>query len=235
MNSDIDSLSRAAFLSAFADEVKQGNAHAFFVRSTKHQTIDQRRRILEQSKRERAAFRRKLPKSVRKDRQEVARRMMKERISKREKHGKWHDEWVTHPLPTLNEPEKAMSWLTADSELDENRMADMFLRSGLGVIDNMFQKTRRLCNAVGRPIDAAGGKKAVWHGYAPYNPAMIEKNLAIFRAINNFVFVSDDGATPAMRLGLAKQPLDFEDIVWSGQRVPRPKRSRRKGKMSIAA
>ena len=235
MNSDIDSLSRAAFLSAFADEVKRGNAHAFFVRYTKHQTIDQRRRILEQSKRERAAFRRKLPKSVRKDRQEVARRMMKERIAKREKHGKWDDEWVTHPLPTLNEPEKAMSWLTADSELDESRMADMFLRSGLGVIDNVFQKTRRLCNAVERPIDAAGGKKAVWHGYAPYNPAMIEKNLAIFRAINNFVFVGDDGATPAMRLGLAKQPLDFEDIVWPGQRVPRPKRSRRKGKKTIAA
>ena len=35
--------------------------------------------------------------------------------------------------------------------------------------------------------------------------------------------------TPAMRLGFAKQPLDFEDIVWPGQRVPRPKRARRRG------
>ena len=98
----------------------------------------------------------------------------------------------------------------------------------------MFQKTRRLCNAVERPIDSAGGKKAVWHGYAPYNPAMLEKHLTIFRAVNNFVFVGDDGATPAMRLELAKQPLEFEDIVWPGQKVPRPKQVRRRGKKAIA-
>ena len=41
--------------------------------------------------------------------------------------------------------------------------------------------------------------------------------MTIFRAVNNFVFVGDDGKTPAMRLGFAKQPLDFEDIVWPGQ------------------
>ena len=156
--------------------------------------------------------------------------MMKDRIAKREKHGKREDEWVTHPLPTLNEPEKTMSWLTADPDLDENRMADMFLREGLGVIDNVLLKVRRLYNAVERPIDTADGNKAVWHGYAPHNPAMIEKHLAIFRAVNNFVFVGEDGATLAMRLGFARQPLDFEDIVWPGQRVPRPKRVRRRGK-----
>ena len=161
--------------------------------------------------------------------------MMKAKIDKREKHGKWNDEWVMHPLPTLNEPQKAMSWLTADPDLDENRRADLFLRSGLGVIDNVFLKTRRLFNAMERPIDIAGGHKTVWHGYAPYNPAMLEKYVTIFRTVNNFVFVGDDGATPAMRLGFAKQPLEFEDIVWPGQRVPRPKRSRRRGKKMVAA
>ena len=38
-----------------------------------------------------------------------------------------------------------------------------------------------------------------------------------------------------MRLGLAKQPLEFEDLVWLGERVPRPKRARRRGKKAIAA
>ena len=128
-----------------------------------------------------------------------------------------------------------MSWLTADSNLDENRMADMFLRTGLGVVDNVFQKTRRLCNAVERLIDAAGGKKTVWHGYAPYNPAMVAKYLTIWRVVNNFVFVGDDGATPGMRLGFTKQPLDFEDIVWPGQRVPRPRGARRRGRKAVAA
>ena len=42
---------------------------------------------------------------------------------------------------------------------------------------------------------------------------MLEKYVTIFRAVNNFVFVGDDGATPAMRLGFAKEPLQFEDIV----------------------
>ena len=65
--------------------------------------------------------------------------------------------------------------------------------------------------------------------------APIPGRVVTFRTVNNFVFVGDDGATPAMRLGFAKQPLEFEDIVWPGQRVPRPKRSRRRGKKMVAA
>ena len=68
---------RAAFLCAFVDEVKRGDAHAFFVRYTKFQTIDQRREILQQANAVRAAFRATLPPPIQKDRQEVARRMMK--------------------------------------------------------------------------------------------------------------------------------------------------------------
>ena len=45
---------------------------------------------------------------------------------------------------------------------------------------------------------------------------------------------SVDGKTPAMRLGLAKRPLAYEDILWLGQRAPRPKRSRRKGMKAAA-
>ena len=111
----------------------------------------------------------------------------------------------------------------------------MFLRSGLARIDNMFQKTRRLINALERLIGTSSTHNKVWHGYAPYNPTMLTKYLTVFRAVNNFVFVGNDGRTPAMRLGFAKQPLDFEDIVWPGQKVPRPKQARRRGKKAIAA
>ena len=34
---------------------------------------------------------------------------------------------------------------------------------------------------------------------------MLEKYMTIFRTVNNFVFVGDYGATPAMRLGCANQ------------------------------
>ena len=44
-NIDIDSMSRAAFLCAFSEEAKRGDAHGFFVRYTKFQTVDERRGI----------------------------------------------------------------------------------------------------------------------------------------------------------------------------------------------
>ena len=234
-NMDIHSMGRAAFLTAFADEVKAGDAHAFFVKYTKYQTIDERREILAASRQERGAFARTLPSAIRADPQAVARAMMRARIEEREKHGQWDDEWVEHPLPTLNEPDKAMSWLTPDTAINEDRKADMFLRAGLGRVDNVFLKTRRLFNAFERPVGTSSGHNTVWHGYAPYNPAMMEKYVTIFRAVNNFVFVGKDGATPAMRLGFAKEPLGFEDLLWPGQRVPRPKRARRRGKRLAVA
>ena len=53
-NMDIDSMSRAAFLCAYEDEVKRGDAHGFFVRYTKYQTVDKRRSNMEESRRHRA-------------------------------------------------------------------------------------------------------------------------------------------------------------------------------------
>ena len=229
-NMDIDSMGRAGFLSAFVDEVKRGDAHGFFVKYTKFQTIDERRELLAQSRHARAVFKRDLPEDIRDDEQEVSRLMMKPRIDARIKMGKWDDEWVGHPFATLNEPRKAMSWLTPNLSIDEDRIIDMFLRAGLSRIDNTFLKTRRLFNALERPVGTSSGHNTVWHGYAPYNPAMLEKYVTIFRAVNNFVFVGDDKRTPAMRLGFAKAPLRFEDLVWPGERVPQPKRARRKGK-----
>ena len=231
-NVDLDSMSRAAFLCAFTDEIKRGDAHLFYVRFRKYLTIDKRRRIVKQSRRAFHDFASTLPVSVRKNRKEVARRMMKESLRLGHKHGQWSDEWFDHPLPTMNEPEKAMSWMTPDDSLSEGRKAELFLRAGLARADNVFQMTRRLINALERPIGTAGGRNTVWHGYSPYKAAMVQKYLTIFRVVNNFVVVGEetDGKTPAMRLGFANRPLALEDILWPGQRVPRPKRVRRKGR-----
>ena len=80
-------------------------------------------------------------------------------------------------------------------------------------------------------MGTSSSHNTVWHGYAPYNPPMLETYLTIFRTVSNFVFVGDDGATPAMRLGFALEPLRYEDILWPGQAVPWPKRERRKGRV----
>ena len=46
--------------------------------------------------------------------------------------------------------------------------------------------------------------------------------------------VGKDGRTPAMRMGITKKPLGYENILWPGQRVPLPKRSWRKGMRAAA-
>ena len=233
-NMDIDSMSRAAFICAFADEIARGDAHGFYVRYTKFQTVDERKRILREANRARARYRATLPAGVQGDPREVARRMMKERIQAGQSYGKWNDEWILHPVPTMNEPNKAVSWLTASDTIDDDGKADMFLDAGLARIDNVFMMTRRLFSALERPIGTSSSHNTVWHGYAPYNPQMLGKYLTIFRAVSNFVLTGDDGRTPAMRLGLERKPLTFEDLLWPGQPIPRPRRSRRKGRMAPA-
>ena len=232
---DIDSMNRAAFLAAFKDEVGRGDAHAFFVRYDKYKTVDERRAIKEEGNRRRRAFPKTLPPEARKDLDEVHRRMMQARLPTARPFGKWRDLWVEHPAPTLNEPHKAVCWITPHPSVAEGRKADLHLRAGLARIDNVFQMTRRLFNAFERPVGTSSSHNAVWHGYSPHNPAMVQTYLTIFRAVNNWAHISEkDGKTPAMRLGLPKRALAYEDILWPGQWVPRPKRSRRKG-MRMAA
>ena len=61
---------------------------------------------------------------------------------------------------------------------------------------------------------------------------MLGKYLTIFRAVSNFVLTGDDDRTPAMRLGLERKPLTFEDLLGPGQCIPKLRRSRRKGRMA---
>ena len=61
-------MNRAAFLCAFKDEVKRGDAHAFYVRYDKFKTVDEREAILAESRRKRQAFARTLPPDIRRDR-----------------------------------------------------------------------------------------------------------------------------------------------------------------------
>ena len=230
VNMDMDSMLRAAFLCAFAKEVKAGKAHGFYVRYTKYQTIDEREAIHARSRAALRRFRNSLPPE---DRHRAALLLMDLNVRRAQAHGPWRDMWAEHPLPNMNEPDKAACWLTPDKDLGAEDRAALFLQSGIASVDNAFQRTRRLFSALERPVGTSSGHNTVWHGYAPYNPEMVEKYLAIFRVVANFVSVGEDGETPAMRLGFAKQPMDYEDVLWPGQRVPRPKRARRRGRPAL--
>ena len=90
-----------------------------------------------------------------------------------------------------------MSWLTPDQNMDEDSMVDLYLRAGMSRVDNVFQMSRRAFNSLERPLGTSSGQNTVWHGYQPYNPALVEKYLCIFRVVNNFIVVGTDGKTPA--------------------------------------
>ena len=97
-------------------------------------------------------------------------------------------------------------------------------------VDNAFQMTRRAVNAFERPPGTSNSQNTGWHSYQPQNPAMIGKYLTVFRTATNFISVGLDGKTPAMRLGLAKQPPTCEDILWPDEAAPKPWLVSRKGR-----
>ena len=145
--------------------------------------------------------------------------MMREILAQGHEFGKWRDQWFPHPAPTLNEPEKLVSWMTPDDSLSLDHKADLFLRPGIARVDNIFQKTRRLINAFERPIGTSSGYNKVWHGYAPYNPEMVQKYLGIFRTVNNFVWVSEeDGKLRRCGWGSSRGRLNWRTSCGRGRR-----------------
>ena len=162
------------------------------------------------------------------DRQELGFEMIRTAL---EADGLPEDGWLSHPVPTRQEPDKAVRWITERPDMELDDRARLYLAASLGRVDNVFQLTRRFLSALERPFyTPSGGWNQVWYGYAPYNPDMVHKYLDIFRAVNNFIHIGADGATPAMRLGFADRPLAYADLLWPGERIPAPKKVRRKGR-----
>ena len=218
---DCESLLRAAFLSAWQPEVNAGAAHGFYVRHHKYQTVPEREAAKLTAKKVLDAF---MQQSAIKSRREAAKLLLTQRFETAAAYGKWQDRWVEHPIPTMNEPYKAVCWLTQrpDSNPTPVAVAEMALDAGLGPVDNVFQVTRRWMNALERPIGTSSGYNRVWHGYAPYNPAMLQQYLDLFRCTWNYCNAGEDGKTPAMRMGLTSQPLTYNDVLWPGEVPPAP-------------
>ena len=72
---------------------------------------------------------------------------------------------------------------------------------------------RRGVSLLERPIQTASSARRTWHGYSPYNPEVVVKLLEIYRVYYNYVQVGEDGKTPAMRIGLATEPVAVEDLL----------------------
>lgn len=113
----------------------------------------------------------------------------------------------------MNEPEKALCHLTDLGDYDEDHLVNLYLKSSMHGIDRFFMQLRRMLSLLERPIHTSSATNRIWRGYSPYNPEMVVKILAIYRVYYNYVKIGDDKKTPAMRLGLAKAPIDINEIL----------------------
>ena len=218
----------ASFMCAFREPVAEGRAQGFLVRYAKDCTVDERNRIYRETEKRMQAFARARNLEGMTE-EELGFEMIRTALRAG---GLPEDGWLRHPVPTAREPGKEVRWITENPDMELDDRTRLYLAASVAQVDNVFQLTRRFLSALERPIDTASGRwQQVWYGYAPYNPDMVQKYLDVFRAVNNFIHVGVDGATPAMRLGFAARPLAYADLLWPGERIPRPRRNRRKGRV----
>jgi len=228
----------ASFMCAFREQIAPAGAtlpegeaglraHGFLVRYDKDCPIDERERLYKAARKRMRAFARARGLEGM-DREELGFEMIRAAL---DADGLPEDGWLPHPMPTLQEPRKKVRCIAGDPDMALDERARLYLGASLGRVDNVFELTRRFMSALERPFyTPSGGWNQVWYGYAPYNPDNVRKYLDIFRVVNNFVHTGKDGATPAMRLGFADRPLAYADVLWPGEKIPRPKRTRRKGR-----
>ena len=91
---------RAACLGSFTDRIKDRSVDACYVRITKEQTVDEKRRLVSAAK---IIFNEIAEANPELTRDEVKLLMLRERINAAKQIGQWKDRWVMHPLPTISE------------------------------------------------------------------------------------------------------------------------------------
>ncbi|MCL1860136.1 MAG: hypothetical protein FWG52_01190 [Proteobacteria bacterium] len=123
------------------------------------------------------------------------------------------ERWVSHPLPKMNEPYKAVRCMAAPPDADPVDLAWGYLRTSLNAIDRYFMQLRRRISVLERPISTASSTYRRWHGYQAYNPEVGMKLLEIFRVAYNYHLAGKDNQTPAQRLGLAPHAINLSEIL----------------------
>lgn len=219
---DQDDTLRAACVSSFASEILDGRTDAFFVQIDKTYGVDTRRLLILQSHALYEEFRKEYDVDWpdRRIRLHIIRKQL-ENLGFTQPG--WRDRWIKDPQHTLNEPDKAVCWITDRGGYGLDHLAVIISRASLHGIDRYFMQLRRLLSMLERPIHSPSSNRT-WHGYSPYNPEMIQKLLDIFLVHYNFVKTerprkSRDGKsppvrTPATKLGLAKGQIRIEDMLY---------------------
>ncbi|MBO9193368.1 IS1 family transposase [Rhizobium sp. 16-449-1b] len=121
---------------------------------------------------------------------------------------------VHYPYINKSEPGKHVRLYTDDGSRMSLQIARVLHDISLHQVDRFFMQVRRSIAGLERAPSYPRRASRKWYLYGFYSPDMVEKTLVIFRTYFNFIAKGKDGKTPAMRLGLAKGPVRFEDILY---------------------
>jgi len=121
---------------------------------------------------------------------------------------------IAYPFIKKSEPGKKVRFLTDDGTRDTMSIAARFHYTSLHQVDRFFMQVRRSIAGLERAPQYPRRASRKWYLYGYYSPEMVEKMLTIFRTYFNFIAKGEDGQTPAMRLGLAKGPVRFEEVIY---------------------
>ena len=126
-----------------------------------------------------------------------------------------NDRWLTYPFPDMSEPEKAVCYLTNRGDYGESHLAQLYLKASLHAVDSYFNQVRTRLSPLQRAVHSPSSARRTWYGKQPYDPRMVQKLLDLLRLFHNYCLKSKkDKMTPAMRLGLARAPIDLDEVIY---------------------
>jgi hypothetical protein len=208
---DQDSGMRAACFAAYREEILDGRCDAFYVRINKDLNLHQKQRLVKQAEWEMEEFDAEHPYDLSKS----SLRLLKilEEMERLETVGRWNDRWLNYPFPDMSEPEKAICYLTDRGDYDKEHLARLYLKGSLHAVDSYFNQVRTRISPLQRANHSQSAGRT-WYENQPYDPRLVQKLLDLLRVYRNFCLKSrKDKETPAMRLGLAKTPIDLDDVI----------------------
>lgn len=180
---DRDAGMKPACLSIFKDLIKEKRAEVLYVKIAKNRTIDERNRMAARAKKRLAAARAAHPNLTD---EEIRIELIKRAMPRMRDIGKSGELWMFNPLPSLAEPEKAISYLTDKGHLALDDKAKLYDRASLHSIDTFFMTVRRRLSPLERPISPSRRGRRTWNGYSPYNPATHRPRCVRQRTANLF-------------------------------------------------
>ena len=208
---DQESGIRAACLAAFCERIAALECDAFYVSINKTMTNDQKEQALREVSRRIADLDRRYPYGL--TEKTLRRMLIEEAIKAKTPAGPWKDMWVDVPSSLKSEPQKKVCHLTDYGDYDDQHLAALLDKASLHGIDRFFAQIRNSLSLLSRAPCSASNTGWVWYQRNAYNPEVVAMLLDIYRVNYNYLEVSADKKTPAMRLGLARSKVRLTDIL----------------------